>query len=58
MYRVVFPFADLEDNLHIYDEGDEYPRKGYKPSAERIKSLSTKANLMERPLIAKQKDKK
>ena len=44
MYRVKKAFTDLKDNGHVYQAGDEYPRKGTKPSKARITELSTTAN--------------
>ena len=51
MYRVITLFADLEDNKHLYHAGDEYPRKGYKPSIERIEFLLSNRNLLGTPVI-------
>ena len=50
-YTVLSEFADLQDNKHVYGIGDEYPRKGYSPTAERIAELSTGRNLLQKPLI-------
>ena len=50
-YTVLSEFADLQDNKHVYSIGDEYPRKGYSPKAERIAELSTGMNLLHTPLI-------
>ena len=52
-YKVIKAFADLQDNQHIYSVGDEYPRKGYSPTAERIAELSSGKNLLQKPLIQK-----
>ena len=59
MYRVIKAFADLQDVkktksgdlYHEYEIGDEYPRKGLKPSEERIAELSASDNLQKTPLI-------
>lgn len=51
MYKVICTFADLLDNKHIYRAGDEYPRRGYSPSSDRIEELSTNRNRTRRPLI-------
>lgn len=51
MYKVIITFADLQDCNHIYNKGDEYPRKGYSPSKERVDSLLTGNNLLHTPLI-------
>lgn len=50
-YKVIKAFADLQDNKHVYSIGDEYPREGYSPTAERIAELSTGKNLLQKPLI-------
>ena len=52
-YVVIVTFADLQDERHVYGIGDEYPRKGYSPSAERVAELSTGKNLLHKPLIQK-----
>lgn len=44
MYKVVTKFIDLEDNSHLYNVGDEYPRVGLKPTKKRIKELSSVKN--------------
>lgn len=46
-------WKDLEDNNHIYKNGDIYPREGYEPTEERIKELSTKKNKLKEVLIKK-----
>lgn len=51
MYKVLSVFADLQDSNHIYNVGDEYPRKGYSPSDARVEELSTDKNLLHKPLI-------
>lgn len=58
MFKVVVRFKDLQDNNHIYNVGDEYPRKGAKPTEERIKQLSSNNNLRGQALIQKVEDKK
>lgn len=50
-YTVLSEFADLQDGNHIYRVGDEYPRKGYSPTDERVDELSTGKNLLHKPLI-------
>ena len=52
-YIVLSEFADLQDEKHVYGIGDEYPREGYSPSAERVDELSTGKNLLQKPLIQK-----
>lgn len=58
MYIVLEEFVDLQDDKHMYKEGDEYPRTGYSPLEERIKELLTGANILGKPLIAKGEAKK
>lgn len=58
MYIVLEDFVDLQDDKHMYKEGDEYPRTGYSPLEERIKELLTGANILGKPLIVKGEAKK
>lgn len=51
MYRAAVRFADLQDNKHIYEVGDEFPRPGLEVSEERIKELAGKNNKCGYPLI-------
>ena len=51
MYKVLIEFADLQDKEHVYLVGDEFPRKGFSVSDERIKELSTATNRRGVPLI-------
>lgn len=51
MHKVIKAFLDLQDDSHLYSEGDTYPREGLKPSPERIKELSGKDNKIGEPLI-------
>ena len=51
MYKVVKRFADLKDNSRIYDVGDTYPRKNFKPSDERLAELASDKNKQGTPLI-------
>lgn len=51
MYKVIERFMDLQDEKHIYEIGDTYPRKGSKPSKERIEELASDKNLIGFPLI-------
>lgn len=44
-------FTDLEDNRHVYLKGHVYPRKGYKATAERIKSLASVENKRNEQMI-------
>ena len=53
MYKVIKYFVDLQDDNHIYNEGDIYPREGLEVAPERITELSGKDNKQGTPLIAK-----
>lgn len=44
MYKVIVRFTDLQDNNHLYEVGDTYPREGYSPSAWRYRELSSTKN--------------
>lgn len=44
IYKAIEYFTDLQDNGYAYNVGDVYPRKGYKPSEERIQELTTTNN--------------
>ena len=57
MYKVIKYFEDLQDNLHPYNIGEEYPRKGLKVSKERITELASNKNLQGVPLIEKIEEK-
>lgn len=50
-YKVIKFFTDGQDNLHPYEVGAEYPRKGYEPTEERIKGLLGTGNKQGVPLI-------
>lgn len=50
-YKVIRKFRDLQDNDHIYNFGDEFPRKGA-TTEERVVELSTAENKIGIPLIA------
>lgn len=56
MYRVIEYFTDLQDNDRPYNVGDTFPRDGLKVSANRIKELSTTANLRGVALIEEVRD--
>ena len=55
-YKVLVLFSDLQDGDHVYNVGDEYPRKGLAPSDARIAELSGKENLLGRALIEEVKE--
>lgn len=56
MYIVLTPFHDLRDDNYIYNSGDKYPRKGYKPEKARIMELITPENALGKPVIAETQD--
>lgn len=43
-YVVIQYFYDMNDNNYVYRAGDEYPRRGYTPSEERIAELANANN--------------
>ncbi|WP_245669364.1 hypothetical protein [Caryophanon tenue] len=49
-YKVIKQFKDLQDNNHIYNVGDKYPRKG-RINKERAEELSSTNNKIGLPLI-------
>lgn len=51
MYVVIKPFGDLQDDGHIYEVGDAYPRDGLKPKKSRIAELVGAENKRKMPLI-------
>lgn len=51
MFKALSYFTDLQDNNYSYHAGDIYPRKGYEPTKERIKELSTDTNCRHVPVI-------
>lgn len=51
MYRVIYPFADLQDEQHIYEVGDIYPRPHLAVTDARLSELATTNNKTGRPLI-------
>lgn len=50
-YKVISRFTDLQDNNRTYNEGETYPRDGFKPTEERCAELSGFNNNAGRPLI-------
>ena len=50
-YRAVRHFVDLQDNKHVYNIGDEYPRKGLVVDRQRINELLGVDNKQHRPVI-------
>ena len=57
MYTVLVRFADLQDNGFVYNVGDAYPRKGLKPTTDRINELASDKNKRGLPLIKKAVEK-
>lgn len=53
MYKVIVRFMDLQDENHIYEVGDTFPRDGVKVGADRINELMSCANKIGCPLIEK-----
>lgn len=51
MFKVIKKFTDLQDDRYLYNEGDTYPRKGFKVSSQRLEELSTSSNRRGEPLI-------
>lgn len=49
-YKVIKKFRDLQDNNHIYNVGDKYPRKG-RVNKERVEELVSNENKIGVPLI-------
>jgi hypothetical protein len=56
MYRVIVRFKDLQDDNHIYNAGDAFPRTGYRPSKKRIAELASDKNKRKMPLIEEVKE--
>lgn len=51
VYRVIKAFSDGQDDMHVYNVGDTYPREGARPSKERINGLLGMENKQRTPLI-------
>lgn len=51
MYRTIVRFVDLQDDKHVYEVGDEFPRKDLMVSKSRLEELSTDKNKRGIPLI-------
>lgn len=51
-YKVIHAFMDVEDENHVYQVGDVYPREGeYYPTKKRRSELSSDKNKIGTPLI-------
>ena len=57
MYKVIEYFEDLQDGMHAYNVGDEYPRKGFEVTDKRIEELAKTQNRRKIPLIKKVEEK-
>ena len=55
-YEVVKTFADLQDNRHLYNVGDEFPHDGAEVTGDRLKELSGSNNKLGTPLIKEIKE--
>ena len=51
MYKVIKAFEDLQDNRHVYEAGNPFPRKGVNVSEERLAELAGNTNRRGEPLI-------
>lgn len=56
VYRVIYPFKDLEDNNHIYKIDDKFPYDDKEVSKKRIKELSSTKNKIGKRLIKEIED--
>lgn len=50
-FKVIHNFADAQDGFRVYKVGDNYPREGYDPTAERLEELKGVNNNIGRSLI-------
>ena len=51
MYRVIYPFSDLQDSNYAYCVGDIFPRDGMNVNEQRLKELAGEKNQQGRVLI-------
>ena len=51
MYKVIEYFYDLQDDNHIYNPGDTFPREGVIVKKERYEELASDKNKLGKPLI-------
>lgn len=54
-YKVIRKFKDLQDDNHIYNVGDKYPRKG-RVKKDRVEELLSSNNKIGEPLIVAVED--
>lgn len=57
MYKVIRKFFDLQDNDHMYSEGDIFPHNNIEVGQERIEELLSDRNKMGVSLIEKIEEK-
>lgn len=50
-YKVIKAFTDGQDDRYVYQVGDDYPRRGYTPTEDRISGLLGTGNKQGVPLI-------
>lgn len=58
MYKVIKLFSDLQDNNHVYNVGDTFPRSGLEVKPERLAELAGSENKQGTPLIELVEEKK
>lgn len=51
MYKAIVRFVDLQDDNHLYQAGDVFPREGIEVSEKRLEELLTSANRRHKPMI-------
>lgn len=54
-WKVIKSFTDLQDDNHLYQVGDTFPREGTEATEIRLQELSSTANKQRVPLIEKEK---
>ena len=57
MHKVIRKFFDLQDNDHMYSEGDIFPHNNMEVGQERIEELLSNRNKMGVPLIEEIEEK-
>lgn len=58
MYKVIEKFADLQDDNHVYEVGDQFPREGVLVNQTRINELAGDRNKLGKPLIIEEVEAK
>lgn len=51
IYRVTRAFFDRQDEMHLYQAGDTYPRPGFVTNEKRIAELAGRRNRLRMQLI-------